>query len=82
MDQINFSFGKFHIASMTGFLKYSVRIIVLWFQMVWILALVGFSRNAGNDGILRVFFIWAQTFLERPIVTQWLYPVPPSAHMM
>ena len=59
MDQINFSCGKFHIASMTGFLKYRVRIIVLWFQMVWILALVGFSRNAGNDGILRVFFIWA-----------------------
>ena len=58
MDQINLSCWKFHIASVSGFLENRIRIIVLWFQMIRILTLIGFSGNTGNDRIFRIFFIW------------------------
>ena len=59
MNQIDFSCRKFHITSMTGFLKNRVRIIVFRFQMIRILSFIRFSRYTCHNRVLRIFFIWS-----------------------
>ena len=57
VKQIYFAVRCLYIASMTGFLKDRIRIIVLWLQMVRVLSLIGHSGSGSKDRILRIFLV-------------------------
>ena len=57
MHQIHFALRGLYIASVTGFLQNRIRIVIFWFQMIRVMAFIGFSGHRSQDRILRVLFI-------------------------
>ena len=51
MQQIDFPELGFYITSMAAFLEGSLRVKVFGFQVIRVVALKGFSRRGGDDGV-------------------------------